>query len=94
MQIEKRDVESSLPRKGFQREDDHHIYFHHYYQGKYWGISTYVSHGVRSIGAPLIQQMKKQLRLNNAHQVIGLVNCPISGDEYNQILKTNGQLQS
>ncbi len=93
MQIERRDVESSLPKKGFQREDSHHIYFHHYYQGKYWGISTYVSHGAGSIGDSLIQQMKRQLRLNNPHQVIGLVNCPISGDDYNQILKTNGFLQ-
>lgn len=92
MQIEKRDVESSLPKKGFQRDDTHHIYFHHYYQGKYTGISTYVSHGANSIGGPLIQQMKKQLRLNNPHQVAGLINCPIDGDAYNQILKSNGHL--
>lgn len=92
MQIEKRDVESSLPKKGFQRDDTHHIYFHHYYHGKYTGISTYVSHGVNSIGDSIIRQMKKQLRLNNSHQVVDLVNCPISGDEYNQILRSKGQL--
>ena len=92
MQIEKRDVETSLPKKGFHREETHHIYFHHYYQNKYTGISTYVSHGANSIGDSLIQQMKKQLRLNNPYQVIDLVNCPISGDEYIQILKSKGQL--
>ena len=92
MQIERRDVESALPKKGFRREDTHHIYFHHFYQGKYTGIFTYVSHGANTIGDSLIQLMKKQLRLNSPHQVIGLVNCPISGDEYNQILKSRNQL--
>ncbi len=93
MQIEKRDVESSLPKKGFERDASRdHIYFNHRYQGKYTGISTYVSHGAKSIGDPLIQQMKKQLHLNNSHQVVDLVNCPISSEEYIQILKTKGQL--
>jgi hypothetical protein len=92
MQIERRDVESALPKKGFQREDTHHIYFHHYYQGKYTGISTYVSHGTSSIGDSLIQLMKRQLHLSSSHQVAGLVKCPISGDEYIQLLKTTGQL--
>ena len=93
MQIESRDVASSLPQKGFKREDSHHVYFHHYYQGKCTGVYTYISHGNHSIGDSLIQQMKKQLRLKNSLQVVGLVNCPISEAEYNQILKDGGHLQ-
>ena len=94
MQIEKRDVESALPKKGFERDDSrqHHIYFNHRYQGKYTGAYTYVSHGMKSIGDSIIKQMKNQLRLNSSHQVADLVNCPISGDEYVQILKSKGQL--
>lgn len=92
MQIEKRDVESSLPKKGFERDDSHHIYFKHRYQGKYTGAYTYVSHGMKSIGDSIIKQMKNQLRLDSSRQVLDLVNCPISSDDYNQILRTKGQL--
>lgn len=96
MQIEKRDLESSLPRKGFERDvsRQHHTYFNHRYQGKYTGAYTYISHGMkmRSIGSPIIKKMKDQLRLDNSHQVVDLVNCPISGDDYIQILRSKGQL--
>ena len=94
MQIEKKDLESSLPRKGFDRDNsrEHHTYFNHRYQGKFTGAYTYVSHGMKSIGDSIITKMKKQLRLNNSQQVIGLVNCPISGEDYVQILKSKGQL--
>lgn len=92
MQIEKRDVEASLPKKGFERDDSHHIYFNHRYQGKYTGAYTYVSHGMKSIGDSIIKQMKNQLRLNSSHQVVDLVKCPISSDQYVEILKSKGQL--
>ncbi len=94
MQIEKRDVELALPKKGFERDNSHHIYFKHRYQGKYTGAYTYVSHGMKSIGNSIIKQMKNQLRLDNSHQVVDLVNCPISGDDYIQILRSKGQLQN
>ena len=94
MQIEKRDVESNLPKKGFEKDTSrqHHIYFNHRYNGKYTGAFTYTSHTRKSIGAPIISQMKKELRLNSTQQVVDLVNCPITGEQYVEILKSKGQL--
>lgn len=93
MQIEKREVEASLPSKGFVRDNSgDHIYFHFMYDGKTTGIHTYVSHGARSIGDPLISAMKKQLHLNSSRDLVDLVKCPMSGEVYVQILKEKGQL--
>ena len=92
MQIEKRDVESNLPRKGFERDNSrqHHIYFNHRHDGKYTGAFTYTSHSIKSIGDTIISRMKQELRLNSARQVADLVNCPISSEEYVEILKSRG----
>ncbi len=92
MQIEASDVKSSLPKKGFEVDNSHHIYFNHRYQGKITGAYTYVSHHMKSIDISIIKKMKNQLRLDNIRQVVDLVNCPISGEEYNKILKSNGSL--
>ncbi len=92
MQIEKRVIEANLPSKGFAKEDTHHRYFHHEYQGKRTGIYTYTSHGSKSktYGDALLKMMKKQLKLDAISQAIDLFNCPMTGDGYNQILKEKG----
>jgi len=39
---------------------------------------------------PLLQRMKKELRLDTIKQVIDLYKCPISKEDYNNILKEKG----
>lgn len=96
MQIERRKIESELPAKGFVREDTHHRYFYHEYQGKRTGAYTYTSHGsmYRTCGDALLKRMKKQLRLDTVRQVIDLFECPITGDKYNHILKEKGFIKA
>ncbi len=92
MQIDRREIESSLLSKGFVREDTHHRYFYHKYKGKRTGIYTYTLRGkkYKTYITPLLQRMKKELRLDTIKQVIDLYKCPISKEDYNNILKEKG----
>jgi hypothetical protein len=94
MQIPRDTIESSLPKKGFVREDSHHRYFYHEYEERITGAYTYTSHGskYKTYSEPLFRMMKKQLRLDRIKQVEDLFLCPIDGDDYNQILKEKGLL--
>ncbi len=96
MQIERRKIESELPAKGFVREDTHHRYFYHEYRGQRTGAYTYTSHGSRykTYPVPLLNRMKKELRLDTVRQVIDLFKCPITRDGYNQILKEKQLIKS
>lgn len=92
MQVARKSIESSLPKKGFVQEVAHHRYFYHEYAGKRTGAYTYTSHGsdYKSYGAELLKQMKTQLRLDSVQQVVALCNCPMSGDAYNAHLRAKG----
>lgn len=89
MQIDRNEIESSLVTKGFARDDTHHRYFYHEVKGKRTGISTHTSHGSRykTYGGNLLKQMKRQLRLDTLSQVADLFRCPMTGEDYNNILK-------
>jgi len=90
MQLDKREIESSLMKKGFEkREKGDHTYFYHIYKGKETGIHTLTSRGskYKSYGRELLGAMKKQLRLSTPAQLRDLVKCPMSGDNYNEFLK-------
>ena len=89
MQVERREIESNLVKKGFIKETNgDHRCFHHEYKGKRTGVSTYVSHGSKhkSYGISLIKEMKKQLRLDTIKDALNLLKCPMKEDQYNRIL--------
>jgi len=95
MPIKKRIVEKSLCKKGFVKDDSpHHRYFHHEVDGKRTGLYTYTSHGSShdEYDDGLVKFIKKQLKLNTIKQTKDLLKCPMSGDEYNQILRDNGDI--
>ena len=92
MQVARRDIESALEKKGFDKDvSPPHRYFHLEYKGKKTGIYTYTSHGskYKVYQDPGINRIKKQLHLDKS-QFIDLVSCPIDGEKYIQILKTEG----
>lgn len=95
MQIPRDTIESSLPKKGFVREDSHHRYFYHEYKGKRTGPFTYISHGskYKTYHEPLLKRMKKELRLDRIKEVEDLFLCPIDGDGYNQKLRGKGLIK-
>jgi len=88
MPIDRRLIESNLIKKGFVEEDSDHKYFYHEYNGKRTGIYTFTSHGsgYKIYNDNLISMMKKQLKLDTNSQAKDLFQCPMSGEEYNQIL--------
>ena len=94
MQIDRKEIESSLVAKGFVKEDSHHRYFYHEVKGKRTGISTHTSHGsdYKTYGDNLLRLIKKQLRLDTLRQVADLFKCPMTGVDYNGILKEKGLL--
>jgi hypothetical protein len=80
-----------MSRKGFASERSHkHRYFYHEYKGKRTGAYTYTSHGseYKTYGDPLLNLMKRQLKLDSIRQVADLCNCPISAEQYNAILRS------
>lgn len=86
MQLKTRDIERSLPEKGFTREGGDHVYFSFVHEGKDLGISTYFSHGDREIGDPLISRMAKQVKLSK-RDFVRLVECPMDHAEYVERLR-------
>lgn len=89
MQVERRTIESNLSTKGFVEESTHHKYFYHEYQGRRTGPYTYTSRGskYKSYGTSLLKRMKKELRLDTIKQTTDLFECPINGEDYNNILR-------
>jgi len=96
MQIERRQIESSLCIKGFleDRSGDHR-YFHHIYKGKRTGISTKTSHGSKDYKTyqdELLNKIKKHLRLDTKEELRDFLVCPMDAEQYNQILRVKGLL--
>ena len=92
MQINRSEIESSLVSKGFVREDTHHRYFYHEVAEKRTGISTYTSHGshYKTYGDNLLKLMRKQLQLDTLTQLVDLLKCPMTGNDYKEFLKKKG----
>jgi len=90
MRIEQKNINRNLPKKGFIKEEGkHHIYFHHHYNGKATGVHTYMSHGSghRDIAGNVLSKMKNQLKLDTTNDLVDLVNCPMSKEQYIMILR-------
>lgn len=93
MKVDRKNIDKNLPKKGFIKEEGrHHIYFHHHFNGVATGVSTYVSHSkkVSDYSGRLLSEVRKQLELDSNREVVDLVNCPMSEEQYNQILKEKG----
>ena len=85
-----RDIDSALTKKGFDRtkESDHVRYYLYDQQTGANLTQTKMSHGIlgNTIGATLISQMARQLRLTK-RQFVDLINCTLNEDGYREILK-------
>ena len=95
MRIDRKNLESNLPKKGFVKEKQHHhIYFHHMVDGKPTGAYTLISHTKKfqDITGDLIKKIRKQLKLDTSKQLEELVNCPMTGDDYLSHLRSKGVL--
>jgi len=89
MKLNKSDMLSNLPKKGFVKNaSGDHIFFYHEFNGKKTGIITKISHTpkMKDITNDIINAIKKQLNLDTNKQVKELIECPMDQNEYLKIL--------
>ena len=85
-----RKIDTALTSKGFEKttDADHVRYYLYDRQAGTTLAQTKMSHGVfgQTIGAPLIAQMARQLRLTK-NQFLDLIDCPLDEEGYRAILE-------
>jgi hypothetical protein len=86
-------VTSGLKKKGFVLEEGDHHYFQLYVNGKKEPIYTKISHGEREIGDKLIGMMARQVGLNK-RDFLDLVDCPLTLEDYLNLLRTAGKIDA
>lgn len=89
----KKTVEAALEAKGFApSEGDHHFFVYWTKNGKKTRARTKTSHTpkMKDISDSLLGQMAKQLRLDTKAQFLQLVDCPMSREDYEQLLQAKG----
>lgn len=91
--LDPRKTYNNLKRKGFiesiNKSPDHKR-LEFFYEGKFI-LSTKLSHNNQDIDNYLIKQMSYQCNLDKS-DFFDLVNCPLSKEEYIQILEQKGLL--
>lgn len=84
--IDKEKTYKNLLRKGFSAKEGDHKYLEFWYE-KRLILQTKVSHGSKTdLDNYLIGQMSRQCKLNK-NQFINLAKCPMSEEEYIELLK-------
>lgn len=95
MMFKKREVESALERKGFERrENDHSFFIYHTNSGQKTSVWTKTSHGSGGgdLDDSLISSMAKQCRIN-AQYFKDLIECPLSRQKYEEMLVNEGHIR-
>lgn len=86
----RKDVESGLLSKGFQKCDGDHLYFIYYdLSGKKTPVKTKTSHSGKDLDDNLLSMMAHQVRLTKK-QFLDLIDCPLSRIDYDGILANIG----
>ena len=88
-----KDVSATLLRKGFQQREGDHSFFRLYVDGKKTRVGTKISHGEKEIHDGLLSQMAKDTKLVK-HEFLELVDCPMTEERYQELLRERGHLAS
>lgn len=81
---------NNLLSKGFKIGKGDHKFLEFHYKGKYI-LQTKISHGEKELEEFHIGMMKRQCKLGKT-EFLDLANCPLSGENYIDILKRNGTI--
>jgi len=86
-------IKSALVKKGFVETSgaNHDKYIYYTQEGKKTSVFTFFSRGssLKEYGESLLGPMRLQLKINK-DQFSGLINCPLSQNNYEDILKSQG----
>lgn len=87
-----KDLQRVLLAKGFALypEKEHHQFYYLVVDGKKTTIKTYLSHGLKEYGDPLMQLIKKQLKFGQTRQAEDFFDCPLTGADYAALLREAG----
>jgi predicted RNA binding protein YcfA (HicA-like mRNA interferase family) len=90
-----KDIQKVLEKKGFilEPEKDHHQFYFLQIDGKKQAIKTYLSHGKREYDKSLMNQLKKQLKFRETDKAEDFFDCPMSKDQYVEMLIDLGEIQ-
>ncbi len=86
-------IEKSLAEKGFIKEEGRdHRFWYFFHHGKKTKIRTKISTGTgyRDYPPNLLKRIKFQLFLDSSRQLDDLLKCPMSGQEYTEIMLRKG----
>lgn len=87
-----KEIESSLGKKGFELKQTHHRMYTLFVEGKRTSIRTRISHGLKEYDDHLLGQMAKQVKLTK-EQLLELIDCPMSEEQYRKILLDSGAIE-
>jgi len=92
--IEREKIESSLLKKGFKLIESHHRFYYYEHNGKLTSIRTKIStgSGYKTYSESLISQLKKQLKFNSKKELLDFINCPMTAEEYKDLLTINNHI--
>jgi len=89
--LKARTVRRGLTSKGFDEVNRGDIFYHFIVNGRKSGIHTMMSHGETYCGTKYLTTKARQLGLNR-EELVQLVECPLSRDEYETLLRERGKL--
>jgi len=86
-----RRIRTALLAKGFRQDPTHHEMYWLIVEGVKTPVHTYLSHGIREYGSALLGMMARELKLRRS-ELNALIECPLSQDDYMQLLARRGTL--
>ena len=96
MPLKRRDIRSSLKRKGFVEDTDgrHISLSYEMKDGRKCGVRTFVSHGskYKDLNDDLVGKMARQVKLQKK-EFEDLVSCSMKRAEYEEIIKERLTMQ-
>lgn len=94
MQIESRKVLNALKKKGFipkpDSGDGHKFFCYKTLSGQISSVFTFLGHSkskYKHLGDTLINKMSDQCEFDSKKDFLAFIECSISQDQYNQMLK-------
>ncbi len=84
-----------LNAKGFvcYPEKNHHQFYYLEIDGIKQNIYTYFSHGKSEYGSSLMGQIKKQLKFLETSKAEDFFDCPMSKEQYVEMLRINQEIK-
>ncbi len=89
-----KDLQKVLSKKGFvfYPEKDHHQFYYLEIDGIKQNVYTYFSHGLNEYGSSLMSKLKKQLKFEETNKAEDFFDCPLTKEQYIQMLIDNGSI--